>query len=144
MRALVVTAALALGLAACGPVENPPVDAGPPGKFSEIYTHFFPQQTRAQCNFCHSNPPNDISNGNLSMGADKDAAYASLMGKSSTSSKCNGKAFIVPGNPDASLFLDKMLATPSCGGRMPLGGTALTDEERTLVRSWILAGAPND
>jgi len=89
-------------------------------------------------------PPSDISNGNLATGADQDSAYAALVGPTSTSSKCGGMAFVVPHDPDASLFLDKFSAVPECGDRMPLGGKVLDDAQVEMVRSWIDAGAQND
>jgi hypothetical protein len=41
--------------------------------------------------------------------------------------------------PSASLVVKKILATTSCGGRMPAGATtqALTDEQVACVESWI-------
>jgi len=116
----------------------------PPGTFSEIYDTLFPPATNARCNFCHSMPASDISNGNLSTGMDRDSAYAALVGQKSTSSRCAGKPLVVPHEPGASLFLDKLAAKPTCGDRMPLGGMALSDDELELVRSWIAAGAIND
>jgi hypothetical protein len=115
-----------------------------PSTFTDIYPLIFPQTTKAQCNFCHSLPPNDKSNGNLSMGSDKAAAYAALTsGKTSTSTTCPNKAFIVAGQPDQSLFYVK-LTSPQCGGRMPLGGDPLTSAQLDMVKSWIEAGAKDD
>jgi hypothetical protein len=114
-----------------------------PSTFTEIYPLIFPQTTKAQCNFCHGLPPNDKSNGNLSMGSDKASAYAALTGKTSTSTTCPNKAFIVPGQPDQSLFYAK-LTSPQCGGRMPLGGDPLTSAQLDMVKSWIEAGAKDD
>ena len=119
-------------------------DSGPPGTFTEIYETLFPPTTAARCNFCHSMPATDISNGNLSTGVDQDSAYAALVGKTSTSSRCSGKTLVVPHNPGASLVLDKFSAKPTCGDRMPLGGMMLSDAEVELIRSWIAAGANND
>ena len=86
----------------------------------------FPMATNARCNLCHSLPPIDISNGNLSMGMDKDSAYMALVGKQSTSSKCSGMTLVVPGKPDDEpAYAQKLIATPPCGDRMPLGGNAV-------------------
>ncbi len=134
-------AALVAWLMASG-CDDPTSQA--PGTFTEIYDTLFPATTNARCNFCHSMPASDISNGNLSTGMDQDSAYAALVGKASTSSRCNGKRLVVPHDPDASLFLDKFTAKPTCGDRMPLGGMALSDHEIELIRSWIVAGANND
>ena len=129
-----------LALAACSSSSAP---SGPPATFSEIYPLIYPRQTRAQCNFCHSLPPNNTSNGLLSMGSEKATAYAALIGKTSASSHCSGKAYVVPGDPDHSLLLKK-LTLPECGDRMPLGGDPLTPEQLEMIRSWIAAGAMND
>ncbi|APR78562.1 Hypothetical protein A7982_03909 [Minicystis rosea] len=115
-----------------------------PGTFSQIYTDLFPVHTKAQCEFCHSLPPNELSNGALSTGMDKAAAYASLVGKPSMSKTCAGRTLVVPGHPEESLFYEKLSGAPTCGGPMPLGGSALTADQLEAVRSWIEAGAPND
>jgi hypothetical protein len=120
------------------------VDAGPPGTFSEIYDTFFPARTEARCEFCHSMPPSDVSNGFLSTGHDKDAAYKALINVQSAGSQCKAKMIVVPFHPESSLLLDKLNEKPSCGSRMPLGGAAFTADQRELVRSWIAAGAKND
>lgn len=122
-------------------------DAGtdaPPGTFTEIYETLFPATTPARCDFCHSMPASDVSNGDLSTGADKAAAYRALVSQSSTSSRCAGKPLVVPFHADQSLLLDKLTGEPTCGDRMPLGGMALSDAELEVVRSWIDAGAKDD
>ena len=119
--------------------------AAPAATFTEIYAALFPLGTSAQCNYCHDRPANDKSDGNLAMGHTQADAYAALVGHVSTSSKCgNGKALVVPGDPDGSLLYQKMTATPGCGDRMPQGADPLTDAELAMVRSWIAAGAKND
>jgi hypothetical protein len=138
--------AIALLVASCGgdtsPAEEP--DAGVAGTFSEIYDTFFPLRTNARCDFCHGMPASQVSNGFLSMGMDKDSAYAALVDKTSSSADCNGKKLVVPFHPEQSLLLDKLSSKPSCASRMPLGGMALTEAQLELVRSWIAAGAKND
>ncbi|MEY4515074.1 MAG: hypothetical protein RLZZ450_7196 [Pseudomonadota bacterium] len=119
-------------------------DAGAPATFSEIYESLFPTTTNARCNFCHSMPAKDASNGKLSMGETKAAAYDALLGKISTSTRCTDMPLLTPGDPDASLFLLKFSETPPCGGRMPLGGKLLTSTQVARIRSWIVAGAKND
>jgi mono/diheme cytochrome c family protein len=130
---------LLLVIAGCGPVSATP-DAGP-ATFTQIYAELFPVHQRAQCNYCHSNPPNNLSNGNLSMGSDKAAAYAALVGKMSAGTKCAGHSLVVPGHPEESLLYLKSQEPPPCGGRMPLGGDQLTDTQLEMVRTWIAAGA---
>jgi hypothetical protein len=112
--------------------------------FSAIYPMLFPSETAPRCNFCHSMPASDTSNGNLRMGSDMAAAYAALVGKASTSSQCKGKALVVPRQPEMSLLLQKVSANPPCGSRMPIGGTPLSAAQIGMIRSWIAAGALED
>lgn len=136
MRAELILAALAC-LAACG--TTPP----PAATFTEIYPEIFPIETKAQCDFCHGLPSNDKSNGNLSMGSEKEVAYQALMNMSAGSMCGNGRELVIPGDADNSLLYQK-LTTPPCGGKMPLGGSPLTAAELDQVRSWIEAGAQDD
>jgi hypothetical protein len=102
--------------------------------------------TAAKCDSCHSQPPSNVSNGQLQFGADGDqrAAYETLISGTSTSRFCAGAAFIVPGDPEASLFYTKVTEHPPCGERMPLGGGALPASQVEMIRSWIAAGALDD
>ena len=77
------------------------------------------------------------------MGADAATAYKALIGTASTSSKCSGRTYVVPGKPDESLLLLK-LTSPPCGDHMPLGGDALTSEQIESIRLWISDGAKDD
>lgn len=42
-----------------------------------------------------------------------------------------------PAAPEQSILYTKLLATPTCGTRMPLGGTPLNDDEMACVAAWI-------
>jgi len=141
MRAVAWLAAL--GVAACSSTSNDPPAAA---KFSDIYAQIFPAMTPAKCNFCHSQPASQVSNGKLHTGAEGDieSAYAALVGQTSSSKDCSGKALVVPGKPEESLFYTKLTASPPCGARMPFGGGALPDTQIEMVRSWIAAGAKDD
>jgi hypothetical protein len=75
---------------------------------------------------------------------DRDAAYAALIDHDSTSRDCGGMPYIVPGDPESSLFYVKLTGDPGCGERMPLGGGALPADQIEMVRSWIAAGANDD
>ena len=123
-----------------------PMMKAPPATFTQIYTAMFPLGTKGQCNYCHNRPANDISNGKLNLGETQAAAYAALVGPDSVSAKCGGagKKLVAPGDPDASLFLQKFQTAPPCGDRMPQGATPLTDVQLEMVRSWIAAGAQDD
>jgi hypothetical protein len=112
--------------------------------FSEIYAMLFPMPTNARCDACHALPANDVSNGNLMMGADKASAYAALVGKTSMSSRCMSRPLVVAGQPEMSLMLLKLSENPPCGSRMPLGGSVLSSEQLDKIRGWIAAGAKDD
>lgn len=113
--------------------------------FTEIHAALFPPDTAAKCDFCHSQPPSQVSNGLLNTGTDdRDAAYAALIDHTSTSRDCAGQPFIVPGDAESSLFFVKLTSDPGCGERMPLGNGALPADQRLMVKSWIDAGAKDD
>ncbi len=144
MRALAHSALRLALITATGACASSGSSAPAPATFTEIYAGLFPVNTKSQCNFCHSLPPNNKSNGNLSMGSERSSAYAALKGKLSASTGCNGNPLIVPNQAENSLFFRKFLENPGCGGQMPLGGDVLTDAQREMVRSWIAAGAKDD
>jgi hypothetical protein len=50
---------------------------------------------------------------------------------------------IIPGDPENSLVLQKMLGTQSVGGIMPPGGL-LPDSKVQVIFDWIAAGAPDN
>lgn len=133
-----IGAAVLLG-SGCGP-------SVPPATFTQIYAAMFPVETRGQCNYCHIRPPNDLSDGKLSTGDTKEAAWTALVGPDSVSAKCGslGYKIVVPGSPEKSLLYLKVNPSPLCGDRMPQGGSPLTDAQLEMVRSWIAAGAKND
>jgi hypothetical protein len=118
--------------------------AAPAATFSDVYAMLFPRTTNAHCDMCHGLPPFDQSNGNLSTGMDRASTYAALVGKPSTSSMCGGRVFVVAGHPEQSLLLQKVMAGPPCGLRMPNGGAALSEAQTEMIRSWIAAGALDD
>jgi hypothetical protein len=118
--------------------------AAPAATFSDVYAMLFPRTTNAHCDMCHGLPPFDQSNGNLFTGMDRASTYAALVGKPSTSSMCGGRVFVVAGHPEQSLLLQKVMASPPCGLRMPNGGAALSDTQTEMIRSWIAGGALDD
>jgi hypothetical protein len=121
-------------------------DTAPPAAtFTEIHTTLFPQETPAKCDSCHGQPASQVSNGLLNMGSDdRDAAYAAIIDATSTSRDCKGMPYVVPGDPESSLFYVKLTRDFECGERMPLGGGALPSDQIEMVRSWIAAGALDD
>jgi len=55
-----------------------------------------------------------------------------------------GKKRVVPGAPDTSFLIDKLLGKlgPGEGDPMPQARSPLSDDDIQLIRKWILAGAP--
>jgi len=52
---------------------------------------------------------------------------------------------VAPGDPEGSYLFRKVSPDLPIGWhRMPLEGAPLSDDERTLLRSWIAAGAPRE
>jgi hypothetical protein len=136
----IVAAATACG----GGSSAPAVDNGPPATFTEIYDSILSTQTDSRCNFCHSMPASQVSNGMFHTGKDKTETYASILDRISTSEACSGRSVIVPGDPEQSLLYLKIAGAPPCGNRMPLGGKALSATQVQMIRSWIAAGANDD
>jgi hypothetical protein len=146
-RGLIYAGALAtlMGSVACSSdASSPSVDDGPPGTFTEIYDTILSVDTDSRCNFCHSMPASQVSNGLFHTGMDQAETYAAITGTTSTSKSCSGRAIVVPGHPEESLLALKVSGKPPCGNRMPLGGAALSKEKVRLIRSWIAAGAIDD
>ncbi|WP_321543607.1 PKD domain-containing protein [Hyalangium rubrum] len=72
-------------------------------------------------------------------------SYASLVNRNG-SAACGTFARVLPGEPDESLLVLK-ISGDGCGGRMPQLDTSYFDTnpgELIRIRSWILAGAPNN
>ncbi len=70
--------------------------------------------------------------------------HENLVGVAAKGGKCASTAMqrVVPGDPGASLLLDKLMDMPLCGARMPVSPRALvTQQQLELVRAWIAQGA---
>lgn len=93
--------------------------------------------------------------GNLMM-TDMPTAYMNLVNAKAAGPLCGGSSLlrVKPGDPDASLLLDKLSHMPaSCGETMPIGtkfapncvsnspAVCTTEAELGLVRDWISQGA---
>jgi hypothetical protein len=131
-----------ISCSSASPVSAP--SQGPTGTFSAIYPMLFPADTGPKCNFCHSMPASDVSNGKLHLGMDRHTAYAALVGQTAIGIKCMGRSLVVAGQPDMSLLVQKFSDNPPCGERMPQGGAPIPDEQIEMVRGWIAAGAKDD
>jgi hypothetical protein len=56
-----------------------------------------------------------------------------------------GAIRVVPGDPAASYFIQKLEGLPGIvGQRMPLNGPYLTPGQITIIRQWIQNGALNN
>lgn len=117
-------------------------DASPPQEpatFTRIYALL-----RQRCRSCHQ--PGATYSLDFST---KQIAYDELVGGPNMGAAefivCSGFGYrrVVPGDPDASLLVQKLEATQPCGDRMPPGAMpdlGLSGE----VRRWVSAGALND
>jgi hypothetical protein len=98
-----------------------------------------------QCAFsgCHSL---DSPQGDLAL--EGDGVYDALVGvlASSSAAAFSGKRRVVPGAPDTSFLMDKLLGklSPGEGDAMPLGRSTLPAGDIETIRKWILAGAPRE
>lgn len=90
---------------------------------------------------CHSS---SNRSGFLSLGT-RDEAYTGLVGMLARGSNCRRLEWtrVVPGDPEQSLLLAKLLGTAGCGARMP-SSIPLPNAEIDAVRAWIAVGAPDD
>jgi Bacterial Ig-like domain len=66
-------------------------------------------------------------------------SYALLVGVSSQEDSSLKR--VAPGDPSNSYLIKKLEGTASVGGRMPLGGTSLTQADIDVIRQWITDGA---
>jgi hypothetical protein len=85
------------------------------------------------CHLPSSRRPIGIENSGLNLGS-----YTSLMRGGTTS----GPDIVVPGDPCASIIVQKMSSAPPFGSRMPSSGPPyFTPAERALIADWIAEGA---
>lgn len=74
---------------------------------------------------------------------DPATTHAALVGATPSGDECFGMGTLVaPSDPGASLLIEKLRPSPSCGERMPLSGLPLRDEDIAAVEQWIADGAP--
>jgi hypothetical protein len=93
---------------------------------------------RPGCISCHNANGARINGLSLVEGV----SYGSLVGVASTGRP--GAVRVVPGSPDASYLLNKVLGTDIVGDRMPRLGPYLSDGQIRILRRWIELGAKND
>lgn len=119
------------------PIGSRPPDSGVTlsGDVQPIFT--------ANCAFagCHAGT-NPALGQNLSSGQ----AYASIVNVASQEAPALKR--VLPLLPDSSYLVHKIQGTQGTvggsGGRMPLGGAPLGENEIATIRAWITAGAPNN
>ncbi len=91
----------------------------------------------ADCAGCHS----DDSWHPGFLLSDSATAYTSLLTDTVDNPGSYGN-YVVAGDVDASLLIDKLEASPAYGGdQMPKDGTAWSAEEVQVVKDWITQGA---
>jgi len=133
---LLISAALAV---ACGegPASISPGGISPPVhpvRFADVYTGVFrDHDAPVYCTGCHAFLGAELSESEL---------YDQLVDIPADRAPCAGQVRVVPGDPDASLLLMKLVPGASgCGEGMPAGGglfgLPLSAEQIELVRRWI-------
>jgi hypothetical protein len=142
MRALVFV--LAIGLAGCIDALDPEVGAplaarcvdadSDPARTLSFATDVAPVLQR--CRYCHSpygTVPLGYEIGHLDLGS-----YETIRAGGAVS----GARIIVPGQPCASVLLQKLSPGPPFGSRMPLDGPPfLSDRDLGIIHDWIAEGA---
>jgi hypothetical protein len=98
--------------------------------FDSIQQHVF----TPICTACHTG-----ATAPLGLRLDEGVSYAMLVNVTSTEDPTHKR--IAPGNPDASYLVHKIQGIAAVGGRMPLGGSALSPATIAIIRQWITDGA---
>jgi hypothetical protein len=107
--------------------------------FTEVYSDIL----SPICVECHNPTGVGGTDGKLDLSVQA-TAYTNLVGVAGAGSSCSGKGTrVVAGDADMSLLYTKV-TTPTCGSKMPLGETALTDSQAAEIAGWINAGALNN
>lgn len=146
LRILALTATLALSAAACderlSDIAGPSPNLTP--TLSSIQRDIFSasdSSSRLACTPCHTNVGRTPSAGlNLAEGQ----SFQALVGVASRNKP--GATFVIPGNPDGSYLLHKLIGQADIvGARMPRSnGPYLTAGQISIIRRWIELGAKND
>jgi hypothetical protein len=138
------------GAAAVAPAAagTPAAQAAPgPNSFTAIYKEIIKGTGCTGSPICHTGPA-----GKLQM-SNQMAAYQALVGVSAMGMNqtlqpphCadSGLKRVVPGDPDNSLLMLKVLGKAPCGAAMPPNPPLLSQDQSDRIRAWIVNGAPND
>lgn len=127
---LALAAALAAATGCAASLEDPERFTGGGGcpDGVDVETEVF--AVRCGGSVCHS--PGDDPAGGLDLLSDGVAGRVSGV----ESPECEGEVLAVPGDPDASLLVQKLGASPPCGSRMPLVGD-LAPGDAACIAEWI-------
>jgi hypothetical protein len=133
-------------LAACGgggggggssmaPAAPPPGGGNPTleATFASIQANVFD----AICTACHIG-----ASAPLGLRLDAANSYGLLVGVASVQQPSLER--VAPNDPDNSYLIRKLEGTAGVGGRMPLGGTPLSQADINVIRQWIIDGAQRD
>ncbi len=133
---ITVTAAVAScggGGGGANPAPNPnpnPGGATLQASFTSIQDNVF----TPICTACHAG-----AGAPAGLRLDSANSYALLVGVASQEAPAFQR--VAAGDPNNSYLIKKLEGTASVGGRMPLGGTALTQADINVIRQWITDGA---
>ena len=122
---------IVLGCERAGPLEDDPDTNNP--TLSQIQTRIF--DTNCALSGCHAG-------GTPQLGLDLSAgsSFSNIVNVASVEQSSLMR--IAPGDPENSYLLQKIRGDMGISGaRMPLGRSALSDEDIELVRQWIADGA---
>lgn len=117
-----------------------PLDAGEARTWSEIHDRVI---TRV-CLECHQPGKPNFARGIQELDLrEAETSLAMLVDRPASGEGCSGTGtLIVPGDPAASIFFQKLaLDTTACGEVMPDGGEPLPAEIVAEIEAWIEAGA---
>ena len=106
-------------------------DEAPAGSLDQIHRQIFAKSCAGQPGLCHAGqfPPS------LATPA---TAYTTIVRRPATEREHALR--VAPGDPDASLFIDKLRGR-NVATRMPLGAEPLPEAEIALIETWIRDGA---
>jgi len=91
---------------------------------------------------CHAAEADERFESDLDL-SDPTTAYDQMVGRTALGAFCatEGQAHVVPGDSAASLLIQKLEGTQTCGDSMPLNGAVLPPDVVAPIRAWIMAGA---
>lgn len=115
---------------AAGGSAQEPDDEGPPPSSGGACNGFAVLEASCSGGSCHG------ANG-LGNFAESEEAARSFVGVSGTISCSDDGPLLDPENPRASVIVQKVNGTSSCGGPMPIGGAQLSDEDIACLEDWI-------